>query len=113
MTYDTAELKRLMEEATPGPWFTFANGHCVGGTPTDGSAGGVAMCSMAARTPQEVQANAALVVAAVNALPALLARVEELERALKAIAKEQSATTATEAADRMQFIARAVLKGTS
>jgi hypothetical protein len=38
--------------------------------------------------------------------------VRRLERALQAIAKEQSATTATEAADRMQFIARAALKET-
>jgi putative ribosome biogenesis GTPase RsgA len=56
--------------------------------------------------------NAALIVAAVNALPELLERVRRLERALQAIAKEQSATTATEAADRMQFIARAALKET-
>ena len=67
------ELEKLLAEATSGPWFTFANGHCVGGTPTDGSAGGIAMCSMAARTPEEVQANAALICAAVNALPELLA----------------------------------------
>ena len=45
-----------------------------------------------------------------EALPELLERVRRLERALQAIAKEQSATTATEAADRMQFIARAALK---
>ena len=58
------------------------------------------------------------IAAAVNALPELLAlreeneRLRRLEGALKAIAKEQSATTATEAADRMQFIARAALKET-
>jgi cell division protein ZapA (FtsZ GTPase activity inhibitor) len=58
-------------------------------------------------------ARALLVIeTAINALPELLERVRRLERALQAIAKEQSATTATEAADRMQFIARAALKET-
>lgn len=121
MTHTTEELERLMREATPGPWFTFANGHCVGGTPTDGSASGVAMCSMAARTPEEVQANAALIVAAVNSLSPLIARVEELEGALGALVDRDAELNPMRTADfhkahcncnRCLFdTARAALKG--
>jgi hypothetical protein len=58
---------------TPGPWFVFGNGHCVGGRftprsdlgddPTQQTAG-VAMCAMKLRPPSENEANAKLIVSA-------------------------------------------------
>jgi hypothetical protein len=66
--------------ATPGPWFVFGNGHCVGG-PFSGVGGepgqataGVAMCGMRLRTEEECEANARLIAAA----PELLAVVNDL-----------------------------------
>lgn len=60
--------------STPGPWFAFGNGHCVGGPlppAADGTpqTAGVAMCSMRVRSEAECAANATLIVAA----PLLLA----------------------------------------
>lgn len=61
------------EKHTPGPWFVFGNGHCVGGPcERPGEAeqtGGIAMCGMRLRSPEEAAANARLIAAA----PALLA----------------------------------------
>ena len=63
MQPDTAELRRLLTEATPGPWgakgMNFYGNHMVLGTSS--------------------AVNADLIVAAVNALPGLLDRIEELE----------------------------------
>lgn len=64
---------------TPGPWFTFANGACVGGpaghlgNPSGADTAGIAHCGMALRTHSEVQANAALIAAAPELLEALKA----------------------------------------
>ena len=65
---------------TPGPWFVFGNGHCVGGPkgfidgdPREQTAG-VAMCGMRLRTDDEAEANARLIAAA----PELLAACEML-----------------------------------
>ena len=65
---------------TPGPWFVFGNGHCVGGPkgfidgdPREQTAG-VAMCGMRLRTDDEAEANARLIAAA----PDLLAACEML-----------------------------------
>lgn len=55
---------------TPGPWFTFANGTCVGGpvgilgNPSGANTAGIAHCGMALRTGDELQANARLISAA-------------------------------------------------
>ena len=62
---------------TPGPWFTFANGACVGGpvgilgNPSGADTAGVAHCGMALRTGDELQANARLIAAAPELLDAL------------------------------------------
>lgn len=57
---------------TPGPWFTFGNGHCVGGPESiEGAGQGIAMCGMRARTPEEAEANARLIAAAPDLLSAL------------------------------------------
>ena len=114
MTQSTDELERLIKAAqTDEPWTVVWYG--------DDSLPAIAIhrstedriCFMPTiQHPSDgvqFEANAALIVAAVNALPELVERVKRLEGALKAIAKKQSATTATEAADRMQFIARAAL----
>lgn len=64
---------------TPGPWFVFGNGHCVGGPvgPLGNSSGaaeaGVALCGMQLRTPKEAAANARLIAAAPELLEALIA----------------------------------------
>ena len=59
---------------TPGPWFVFGNGHCVGGPkgfidgdPREQTAG-VAMCGMRLRTDDEAEANARLIAAAPDLL---------------------------------------------
>lgn len=76
---------------TPGPWFLFGNGHCVGGpfNGADAQTAGVAMCSMARRTTEENDANARLIVAA----PTLLAELQHahalLLLALKHMPDEQ------------------------
>jgi putative ribosome biogenesis GTPase RsgA len=103
---NTDELKRLSKEARLGDLEIVSAGTFSRLVRVYSRKAGVYLTDVIDRD------NAALIVAAVNALPELLERVRRLERALQAIAKEQSATTATEAADRMQFIARAALKET-
>ena len=72
-----------MSEHTPGPWYTFGNGHCVGGPEgTPGAGEGIAMCAMRARTPDEARANASLIAAAPEMLAALhecVAWIDELQ----------------------------------
>lgn len=65
---------------TPGPWFVFGNGHCVGGPfePGEGddpdqTTAGVAMCRMRLRHNDEAAANARLIAAAPDLLAALSA----------------------------------------
>jgi hypothetical protein len=74
---------------TPGPWFVFGNGHCVGG-PTgmmdadpNQKTAGIAMCAMRLRTDDENEANARLIASA----PELLAACEELVADLLSHAK--------------------------
>lgn len=69
MTIDIEELERLEREATPGPWRQDAYyPQLVAG-----------MASVPGGVPYFAPADAALIVAARNQLPALLARVRELE----------------------------------
>lgn len=64
---------------TPGPWFVFENGHCVGGPgETEAGTAGVALCGMRLRTPEEIAANARLIAAA----PEMLAALEAEEEAI-------------------------------
>ena len=72
---------------TPGPWFTFANGHCVGAAHADCGTAGVAMCNMARRSPEENAANAQLMAAS----PELLAALIELLAAVQTHEKEADA----------------------
>lgn len=70
----------MKDRHTPGPWFVFGNGHCVGGPRTDAhphepTTAGIAMCSMAARNEEENRANAQLI----SAAPDLLAALKEAE----------------------------------
>lgn len=54
---------------TPGPWFLFGNpAHCVGGPHPENGTGGVAMCGMRLRSPEEAEANAKLIAAAPDLL---------------------------------------------
>lgn len=63
---DTAELRRLEAEATPGPWKLA--GKATVNSPTGGGIASVTMSNRAS--------NAALIVAMSNALPELLAKAE-------------------------------------
>lgn len=63
---------------TPGPWYVFGNGHCVGGPfssddPDESGrkTAGIAMCGMRLRSPDESEANARLIAAAPDLLTTL------------------------------------------
>jgi hypothetical protein len=73
MTDMTDELERLLKAATPGPWQAMA------GDPLAVDAHeAVYVCKMTGATPvTRLAANAALIVAAVNALPELVAMAKD------------------------------------
>jgi hypothetical protein len=73
---ELAELERLLAAATPGPWEARTL-MVVAGHETLFHAGSTN--SFRPPRPQECVANNALIVALVNAAPALLARIHELE----------------------------------
>ena len=89
---DLDALAALLERATPGPWTDDPNGEARNVRSPDG--GIVAQMGhlrgwhgAGGRKPKtEPPANAALIVAAVNAIPDLLAYVRELERDREAAA---------------------------
>lgn len=101
MSIDTTELRRLMEAATPGPWGIYveevedrpsaiaALAEQVNGVPDDEFRKAMFLLEAGGRCPAVTgcgptsQANAALIVTARNALPALLDAAEERD-ALKA-----------------------------
>lgn len=69
------KLRGLLASASPGPWTK--NGCAV-------EAGDIGVCGCGSWSPESKGAgNCALIVAAVNALPKLLAVVEAAERLLK------------------------------
>ena len=76
MTIDLAALEALIAKATPGPW------ECDDKQVGDAYRYILGRVSLIARIPTFAggEDNAALIVAAVNALPELIARVRELER---------------------------------
>lgn len=72
---------------TPGPWFVFPNGNCVGG-PTgpcgpahadESNTAGIALCGMRLRTHEEQEANARLIAAAPDLLAALIEAEQYVE----------------------------------
>jgi len=88
------QLRKLLAEATPGPWKIERGKRCIQGPDTREGDSLVLTSMMGGATKwshspyseycvpgmKEGDANAALIVAAVNALPGLIARVEEMER---------------------------------
>lgn len=64
----------MSAQHTPGPWFMFANGQCIGGpagplgNPSGADTAGIAHCGMGLRTSAETQANARLIAAAPDLL---------------------------------------------
>lgn len=103
----TKELRRLMDEATPGPWTTWHNGHYWEiGTEADAwfgqQIGDMCASEHMYRSPSDgdfedhSEANAALIVAMHNALPALLSEAEEAAR----LREELAALRAAPAAER-------------
>ena len=95
------DLKKLLAAATPGPWKIERGKRCIQGPDTrDGDPlvltsmmGGATKWSHSPYSEycvpgmKEGDANAALIVAAVNALPELLAKVKRLEAALRPFAE--------------------------
>ena len=82
MTLDLEELERLEREATPGKWQDGTATCCPDMGWVDGPRGKGRVCPThegGKRTHTLDAADAALIAAARNALPALLARVRELE----------------------------------
>lgn len=82
---DTAEGRRLLEKATPGPWSEVHGKHASFIRTLRYSSGEVARCDRwrdeaYGPTEEQSKANAALIVYAVNNLPALLSAVAALER---------------------------------
>jgi hypothetical protein len=73
---DLAALRRLCEEATPGPWDVDDQSHDDGTIWVNVEWRGTAVCEAC-----PVAADAAFIAAARTALPALLDRVERAERA--------------------------------
>ena len=101
-----------MAEHTPGPWFVFPNGHCVGGPtglldadPNEKTAG-VAMCGMRLRTEEEIEANARLIAAA----PDLLAACEDYLRELQSWSESNTPPTDSTMAELRQRTADAIAK---
>jgi hypothetical protein len=77
-TEKIVELKRLLAESTPGPWLHETMAKCVsGGTPLR------AICRWSAD-----RNDADLIAAGRNALPSLLADIELLREALKAVSQK-------------------------
>lgn len=72
MPTDIAELKGLLERATAGPWRVGDNGEVYAEPESD------SICMVLERTFVGGNANAALIVALVNAAPSLLSECEEL-----------------------------------
>ena len=83
------ELKRLMGEARPLPWRVQPASDVYTHIIRYGENGFICQLPQA----QSCAANAALIVAAVNALPELLAKVKRLEEALKKIAADDGLYT--------------------
>ena len=76
------DLRKLLAAATPGPWS--AEHHYIAGMVEGGRPNGEIIGNMRGsidryNTPARMRADAALIVATVNALPALLAYVAHLE----------------------------------
>jgi hypothetical protein len=95
MSLDINELRRLLAEATPGPWeYSPSDSYCDCGKGCETPAtcdDWYTACTASVPQAHTVDCgdyfglsdnNAALIVAAVNALPALLDRIEKLEGAL-------------------------------
>ena len=97
-TQTTDDLRALLEKATPGPWRYFPSGSrliegstrrrnpnsiIVAGPPTDEEL-------VAAFHNWPPHDDAVLIVAAVNALPALLDEVERLRKALRRMVSEET-----------------------
>lgn len=90
---DAAELHELLAKATPGPWMLDEN--CiaqeeVGGWCNIAKCGALVKYGPGRNAPgyEQTEANAALIVAAVNALPLFLAALEMQREALEFYADE-------------------------
>ena len=85
---DIAKLRELMEKATPGPWGENV-GYISSSTAKEYRGKAIIAAPVAAvhdvvDRREQNKANAALIVAAVNALPSLIARLEAAEKVVEA-----------------------------
>ena len=74
-TKQIEDIKRLLAEATPGPW-ALHNETCV----SSGDTMTAQTCDDEPENTPQAEQNAALIVAAVNSLPALLADIEAAQK---------------------------------
>jgi hypothetical protein len=77
------DIKRLLAEATPGPW-ALHNETCV----SSGDTMTAQTCDDEPENTPQAEQNAALIVAVVNSLPDLLADIELLREALQAVSQK-------------------------
>jgi hypothetical protein len=80
MTIPLSEIKRLMEKASPSPWEQTSLGYEVWNAVKDGRG---SCCCIAEGRPE----NNSLIVAMRNAMPAIVARLEALEKVAQAARK--------------------------
>lgn len=99
MTIDTEKLRALLAAGTPGPWRAVIEGDqpvvyyrgLIGLCANKNSDGYVSVVTEAnARPVHDVKANAALIAAAVNALPELLNETERLRADLARVTAERN-----------------------
>jgi hypothetical protein len=83
MTVDTKELRRLLAEATPGPWSRTKSGdaHWLREV-RDENGGGIAFCGHGDVT--RAHSDSLLIMSAINALPELLDELDALRKTVAA-----------------------------
>ncbi len=98
MTMTTKELLALVGKATPGPWSVYTPDHSPSRPGIDAGDETIVVWGDETEDDGGVRgpANAALIVAAVNALPALCAEVEALQAVAEAARRSLSQTAANQ-----------------
>jgi hypothetical protein len=127
------ELERLLKAGTPGPWKIERNKRCIQG-PDTGEGDALVITSVMGGSKQwsaspysqycvpgmkDGDANAALIVAAINALPGLIEsarRVERLEKLVRDMIENEPDELVADGGhtvlDEWRYYARTLLKGT-
>lgn len=108
---DTAELRRLLDSATPGPWCVHPNGTSAWQGEDYDSSGvlpghGMVLRGIASAATERELADVDLAVALRNAAPALLDAADECDRMRAEVARLREALRAARdlASDRERFV---------